>query len=562
MKRLYIGGLLFFTFWNVVFSQSYRNPMDFPMILSANFGELRSNHFHSGIDIKTQMAENKRVHAIEDGYVSRIVVSPSGYGLALYIDHPKTGHTSLYGHLNSFAPQIAKYVKEKQYESESYRVDLTLEKDAIPLKKGDFIAYSGNTGGSLGPHVHFEIRDTESGRVLDPLVYYKSQITDTTKPEFRGIAVYPISGKGVVNGSSSPVRQNITKNKKGEIQGLKTTMEAWGKIGVGVKAYDRMTGTTNVYGVRNVRLLLDGNEIFNSTIDGYSFDQTRMINTFADYDAWIKSKDWYMKSFIEDGNKLPFYNSTNGSYIEVNQERIYKLKYELTDLYGNVATYEFSITGKKQNIPTEPACSLYMPWDRDNRYISDTFSLIIEKGNLYNDCCFSLKRIPSQQYLSDVYQVNNNAVPLDKKAEMKIKLNIDTLNQKSQYGIVRVRNGSKSWIGGVYEDGFLIGSIRELGSSYAVYYDNTPPAIEPVQPIGWVKQKNIKIRLSDNLSGIKSVKGTIDGDYILLTNDVKSPVYSYAFDDEKLQKGQNHQLKIIVYDRCDNMSEYTYEFYY
>src|SRR5690554_7328050 len=222
----------------LTYTQTYIYPVTVPPALSGGFGELRSNHFHSGIDFKTQQVVNKPIVSIEDGYVSRISVSPGGYGLALYVTHPSTGHTSVYAHLNSFSKAIADWVKEKQYEQERFNVNLYPGEGTLPVKRGEQIALSGNTGSSGGPHLHFEIRDTRSEHPLDALEYL-SPISDTQKPDLRGIAFYPTSGKGVINGSNNPTRLNISKDSNGNPLGLGRTINAWGRIGVGVKAYDR-----------------------------------------------------------------------------------------------------------------------------------------------------------------------------------------------------------------------------------------------------------------------------------------------------------------------------------
>ena len=204
MKYYNLFILLFTVFSTTAYSQQYTNPVNIPSALSGNFGELRNNHFHSGIDYKTQQVINKPIIAIADGYVSRINVSPGGYGLALYIDHPETDHTSVYGHLNSFSKSIADYVKEQQYERESYSVTLYPGQGILPVKKGEQIALSGNTGSSGGPHLHFEIRDTKSQDPLDPLQFLGRNVSDTQRPDIRGVAFYPVEGKGMVNGSSNP----------------------------------------------------------------------------------------------------------------------------------------------------------------------------------------------------------------------------------------------------------------------------------------------------------------------------------------------------------------------
>jgi len=561
MKKLSII-LLFILLLTVKIHAQYESPLKIPLYLSGNFGELRNNHFHSGIDFKTQGVINKPIYSIEDGYISRISVSPGGFGLALYVTHPSTGQVSVYGHLESFIPEIADYVKEKQYEQESYRVNLFPGEGTFNVKKGGLIAYSGNTGSSGGPHLHFEIRDAVTENVIDPLYYYKNKMEDKVSPELRGIAVYPVQGEGVVNGSRDPLRQNIQKTKQGQYQSLKTAINVWGKIGVGVKAYDKMTGTQNIYGVRIIRLFVDNNKLFESEIHTFSFDQTRMLNSFIDFEDWRLNKSFFMKSFVEPGNKLPFYKVENGGYLTINEERTYNIRYELEDIYGNKTDYKFQITGKKQPIPELKKGSLYMAWNEDNYYISDNFTFTIPKGNLYDDFIFVLKKVQSDRYDSDLFVVNDVPVPLHNEGRMRIALKTDTLQNKSQYGIISIDRDKQNWIGGSYEDGKISVPIREIGYTYAVASDNNAPDITPVQPEKWEKESTIKIKVTDDLSGVLSCKGMIDGKYTLFGNDMKSPVYTYKFDPERLEKGKKHELTFTAADACGNTSEYKTEFYY
>jgi len=558
-KVIFLLLLLIFNLASVAQNHTYRSPLDIPLILSANFGELRPNHFHTGIDFKTQGVENKPVYSIEDGYVSRISVSPSGYGLAIYVNHV-TGQTSACGHVNKFAPKIAEYVKNKQYEKESYRVDLKLGEGELPVKKGELIAYSGNTGSSGGPHVHFEIRETETDLAIDPLPFYQTAIADGAAPQLKGIAVYPIESKGVVNNSSKPFRENITAAKTGGYAPIKEPIKAWGKIGVGVYTIDRMTGTHNIYGVKRVRLFLDNLEIFASDITSVNFDKTRMINSMTDFEFWYNKKIFYQKSFVEPGNTLDIYKTTNNGYIDVNEEKVYKLRYELEDLYGNQTTYFFDIQGKVQDIPQPEEYSQLMKHDEDNYFSADLFSLTIPQGNLYSDLYFSFQRTLSSKYLSSLYRVHKTAVPLHGYCDMTIKLTKDSLLNKAQYGIVRINGDRQYWVGGTYNNGAVTGRIRELGSTYAVSYDTKAPVITPVTPAKWVNQQKIVIRLADNLSGITSYRGTINGEFVLFAHDVKKPLYIYKFDPKHIKKGQVHKLAFTAKDACGNESTYEYEF--
>lgn len=542
-------------------AQQYIHPLNIPPALSGNFGELRNNHFHSGIDYKTQQAVNKPILAIEDGYVSRINVSPGGYGLALYIDHPVTGHTSVYGHLNSFSGKIADYVKTKQYEQESYRVELYPEKNELPVSRGEQIALSGNTGSSGGPHLHFEIRDTRTQDPLDVLEYVPN-VPDTRKPDLRGIAFYPVQGKGIVNGSSNPTRLTISKDKSGNPLGLGRTITAWGRIGVGVKAYDRMNGQNNIYGVKFVRLFLDNELIYNSTMRRFSFDKTRMLNSFVDFEDWRLRNSFFMKSFIEPGNTLPLYKTTNNGYIDINEEKNYRLRYELEDHSGNTLSYSFTIQGKNTVIPEKPACNNHMTWSLSNSYMDYGFALTIPAGNLYSDFCFSHSATKNAAFLSDVHSVNKNRIPLHNNATMWIKLTADSLANKSRYGIVTVNNnGTRGWVGGTYKNGGMETTIRELGFRYAVMADTIPPAITPVEPANWASRRQIRIRLSDNLSGVAFHRGEINGQFVLFSNDMKSSVYTYVFDSSRLAKGPQ-ELVFTARDGAGNVTEYRYNFTY
>ncbi len=566
-NKLFLSVSLFFISTGFsgfsVYSQPYASPVNIPPALSANFGELRSNHFHSGLDYKTQQVTNKPVIAIADGYISHISVSPGGYGLALYINHPATGHTSVYGHLNSFSKPIADYVKEKQYEQESYRIELYPEPGLLAVKKGQQIGLSGNTGSSGGPHLHFEVRDTQTHDPLDPLHFFSQTIPDTQKPDIRGIAFYPIGGKGVVNGSSDPLRLDIGKNNSGIPLALNQPVNAWGKIGIGVKAYDRMNGQSNIYGVKHVRLFVDEKQVFSSSINRFSFSKTRMLNSFIDFEEWRKRSSFYMKSFVEPGNRLNFYDAVNNGYIDITEERNYRMRYELEDHHGNTLIYSFVVKGQQQPITQAATCNNFMSWTLHNSFVNLDFMLDIPPENLYSNFCYTHRKISSAAYYSDIHQVNESPVPLHHNATIWIKLNADTLKNRKQYGIVEIGGtGNISWIGGTYKRGGVETSIRELGRRYAIDTDTVPPKITPVNPEKWVAARRIQIRLTDNKSGISNFKGTVNGKFVLFSHDMKSSLYTYVFDDSRLEKGKTQELVFTATDGAGNTTEYRHDFLY
>lgn len=540
------------------FAQKYSNPVDVPIALSGGFGELRANHFHSGIDYKTLQVINKPIYSIADGYVSRISVSPSGYGLALYVTHEDTGHTSVYAHLNSFADNIAAYVRKQQYEKETFRIELYPEKDMFPVTKGQQIALSGNTGSSGGPHLHFEVRDAITQDPLDPLDFFKNTVLDTQKPDLRRISFYPQLGKGVINGSNEPIRINIAKNNQGAPLAVGQTIRAWGKIGVGVEAYDKMNGQHNIYGIKHVRLFVDEKKHFSQTIGRYSFSNTSMLNALIDYEDWRKRRTFLMKSFVLPGNKLNFYDTVDNGYININEERNYRMRYELEDYHGNVLTYSFVIEGVKQDIAVPEDKGYYMSYIFRNYFVDSDFVLDIPRDNLYEDVFYYHNKISSDEYLSDIYKINDKPVPLHNSAKMWIKLKVDTLSNKKQYGIVDV-TGRMSWVGGIYKNGGVETSIGELGKQYAISYDNVLPVITPVNAASWKSNRKIQVRLSDNLSGIAHFRGTINGEYVLFKHDMKSPVYTYTFDEVVAKQSGALHFEFVVTDGAGNVARYEYE---
>ena len=541
----------------------YAEPLNIPPALSAGFGELRNNHFHSGIDFKTQQVVNKPVFAVADGYISRISVSPGGYGLALYIDHPEQGHTTVYGHLNSFSKQIAEYVENKQYENESYRVNLNLEPHEIPVVKGQQIALSGNTGSSGGPHLHFEVRDRETQGPLDPLQYVAQNIRDTQSPDLSGIAFYPIPSQGVVNGISTPTRLNIGKSKAGNPLPLQKKITAWGKIGVGVKAYDKMNGQNNIYGVKHIRLFVDDSLRFSSTINEYLFEETRIMNSFVDFEDWRNNKSFFMKSYIEPGNKLRIYNGDHDGYININEERAYPMRYELEDHHGNITTFSFTVDGKLQTIGNNPICENLMAWQGNNRYADYDFMLSIPKGNLYTDFCFQHTSTMdvSNKYYSDIHEVNNKPIPLHKDGKMWLKIKNDTLPQRDKYGVVKINKGNSrdNWMGGTYKNGGLELSISELGDRFAISMDSIAPKIEALSPQTWKQNGRIRIKLTDDKSGIRTFRGTIDGEFVLFEHDSKSSIYTYTFNRERLGELPIKSFRFVATDGVGNESVYEYK---
>ena len=541
---------------NTAEAQQLRKPMDIPVLLSGNFGELRSNHFHSGIDFKTQGVEGKPIHSVQDGYVSRISVSPWGYGNGLYITHPD-GTTTVYGHLQKFSQKITAYLKEKQYEQESFNVNLSLTPDELPVKEGELVALSGNTGSSGGPHLHFEVRDTETEEPMDPIEYYKDLIKDTQAPKIQGIMVYSMPGKGVVNGSRRKLELKPVTAKNGK-QTLTGKIEAWGEIGLAVKGYDYMDNTSNIYGIKDITLTADSQVIFHSNLDRFAFDESRYLNSFTDFEEWKEHRSFYIKSFVDPGNRLRFIESLNRGILTIDEPRTYHLTYQLADAFGNTTRLSIQIEGKEQPIPeVDTENTELFHWWSDNRFGAKGIRLTIPKGNLYDDLYFRYSVKEDSAALGATHILHNKPVAFHKSAKLSLRLQTDTLENKQQYGIVRLQNGRRSWTGGVYRNGWVDADIKETGS-YTLGQDLVPPTITPLNPATWVSKQAIALRLSDNLSGVQTYRGEIDGQYVLFEMNSKS-VITYHFDKERLARGK-HTLKLVVTDACGNQSTYTYPF--
>ncbi len=534
------------------FNFTIDSPLHRTMFLSGNFGELRNNHFHSGLDIKAQ--SGTPVYAVEDGFVSRISVSPYGFGLAVYIDHPQKGITTVYGHLSRFSPLIDKAVKQQQYSQEKFSVNFYLKEDEIKVKKGQIIAYSGNSGSSGGPHLHFEIRETKSESPLDPMPFLKSYLKDTRPPQIRSISVYPVEGivnNGYVRKSFSAIRQ-----KSGTMT-LASPITAWGKIILGVKAYDYMNETSNIYGVYSIRLFVDNKMVYSSAIERFSFDESRTINSYIDYEDWIKQRSFVMRSYVAPGNYLPFYkNVVDQGIITIDQERAYKIRYELRDRCGNLTTCSFTINGKKRNILMDRPKNNICLYDQDNAINTNDISLFIPKGSLYENVQLKCSRNDDNSYT-----IGQEYIPLHSYCTLKVKVPSDTIINKRQYYLARVSKNRETPYTGIYKNGYLEVKIRELGK-FVLKSDTTNPVITPLSSAQWGNLGKIRIKIGDRHTGVESFRGEIDGKFALFEMDGKSAILSCKLDPKRIEKNKKHSLKLTVVDRCGNQSVYENSFYW
>lgn len=530
-------------------------PMEIPIILSGNFGELRNNHFHSGLDMKTQGRTGIPIHSVEDGYVSRIVVSPWGFGRAIYITHPDIGLTTVYGHLDSFSKEIDKAVRDRQYELERFNVDLNFMPGELPVKRGQLIALSGNAGSSGGPHLHIDVRDTKTEEALDPMPYFKKYINDKVAPQVRSLALYCMEGEGVLSGTNQKSASRAGEN-------LKKPFTAWGKVVPAIKAYDKMSGTTNIYGVKYLSLKVDGKEVYRRTIDKFDFADTRAVNTLVDYSGVVNSGSWTMWTRQPESRPLQeMIKSVDNGIITIDEEREYSCEWILEDEHGNVARQPFKIIGKQTDIPEKPQKGNLFSYQGRNTYSDENIKVTFPEETFYDDVYFTIKSVDMPGYITPAYDIADRAIPISGEYTVEIRLPNDTVADKSKYCLVRINGKRRSAVDSEYANGTIVGTPSALGR-FAVTTDTTAPTIRPEKPQLWSKNGRVSFIIADNLSGIKTYRGEIDGKFALFELDGKTGRLSFKMDSARFQKGKSHTVKVNVTDACGNSSNYSGKFHW
>ena len=524
---------------------SFIPPFDFPITFSGNFGEIRANHFHGGLDFKTGGTIGKPVRALADGYISRIrVTHGSGYVLDVAYDN---GYSTINRHLSAFVGDVARRVEDLQYEKESWEVEITPEPDEYPVKAGQIIALSGNTGYSFGPHLHLDMIETATDEYIDPLPFFMNKVKDKTAPRAEGIMLFPQSGKGVVEGKQT--RRAFPAHPTKPIT-------AWGLIGAGIRAYDYMDGVQNKYGVKAVILEVDGEEVFRSTVDRFAYEENRYIN------SWTHGQ--YMKSFIEPGNHLRMLHASNGNrgLVDINEERPYRFVYTLSDALGNTSKVCFTVQGQKTTIaPVEHREKYALKWDKVNYLQEPGLELVIPKGMLYDNVLLNYSVRADSGDIAFTYQLNDTRIPMHDACDLRIGLRRRPVEDMTKYYVAGVTaRGGKYRIGGKYEDGVMKVRIRDLGT-YTVAVDTVPPVITPVNQAQWGRTGKIIFKAKDKETGINTYRGTIDGKYALFgkPNSISGNLVC-ELDPKYVEKGGKHVVEMTVTDGCGNRTTGQFEF--
>lgn len=563
MKRLFFLAGLCMTSLVVSGQQQvdFRPPMDIPLVLSGNFGELRTNHFHSGIDIKTQGVTGHKVFAIEGGYVSRIKVQTGGYGKALYLSHPG-GYTSVYGHLEAYNDGISKYVRDIQYKRQTHQLDLYLEPGEIKVTRGEVVALSGNTGSSSGPHLHFEIRRTADQVPLNGLLF-DFPIADNIPPKILQAAIYPLDETAAVDHATEPLYLN-TRITNGATRIIgHNPIKVHGQIGFGVEVYDYLDGAPNRCGIFSLDLEIDGKQAFYSEMGEFSFAESRFINAHIDYARKYDANRKVQRLFKVPYNGLSIYKfNENDGVIVFSDTLVHEVRITATDSYGNSTSLQFQVQGSAAPVAREaaPPEGYHLAYDDENSFSGPNIELRFPAYCFYDDVDFRFASDKGPGNLfSDVFQLHDGSVPVHRSFEITVKPDRIPEGLADRLCLVGIEeDGSVTFAGGTYSEGKITGSLRSFGE-YAVGIDTLPPEIRPLDLYDGKdvsSQPGIRFRISDDLSGINTYNGYINGEWVLFEYDPKNELLFHEFDGRVPFSEKNNELEIVLSDAKGNITTY------
>ncbi len=536
----------------------FQSPLDIPMQLSGNFGELRPNHFHAGFDLKTNQKEGLSVYASASGYISRIKISHGGYGKAIYVTHPN-GFTTVYGHLQSGYGAIEDYIKKEQYAAKSYEIEVFLKPTELPVKQKEIIAFSGNTGGSDGPHLHFEIRDTQSEKVINPLYFgFNSTIKDTKKPYLMGLYAYPIDENSIVNQSKRPLLITYDQMVNGDY--LVEKISASGKIGFGIVVNDLDDVSWNTNGAFKIQTTLNGKPSFGYQFDTFSFDETSRINALIDYYTYKTQKIRIQKLFSKNPYSLSILKTDeNFGVINVlpNENKTYKI--EVSDFQGNLLSICIPIVyshyeAKLSEIPKN--AKYFIKANRENMFSLKNATVTFPANTFYEDFPFDF------EIKEGVVKLHRDIVPLQSSFNLAIEDTVSSEKDREKM-FIGFFNGKKyiHYTTKRYKNTFSIYS-KTLGE-YKLMKDTIAPTISIAKSIEgkWISNQNkIELTIADDLSGIKSYEAFLNGTWILFEYESKLKRLTHSFNDGIVAEGKN-DLRVIVADNVGNSTIFETHFF-
>lgn len=530
-------------------------PMDTPLYLSAPFGSLRDNHFHSGMDIRTFEKEGLPVYAVADGYVSRIKVSAVGYGKAVYINHPN-GYTSVYAHLLKYEGAIANHIKSIHYLEQKFELDNFPTKDLIKIKKGEIIGWSGNSGGSTGPHLHFEIRDTKREESINPQLFGIPGV-DLFKPTLKRLVIYALNNNRPVVQHNIAINDNNTiKSDSGTLL-LDTLIIAKGPTGFGIEAYDYLMNENKTYSIYCTDFFFNQIKRFSYRIDRVNFAETKYINTHIDYDLYKRDGYRIQKCFLDDGNKAQVYPyMRNKGKVLIDDTLTHTVHFCVGDFDGRSHTFYAKVRSNNKTAYSETPCNDLVWYPNSKQiYKRDGITISIPEGALYDTLnpCVIVTKPNIKGILSAAYQIHTPNTPLHKS--IGIAIDTDTASIPSSKLLLASikKDGSLSSIGGEYKQGKVTSLTSNFGT-YVIIADTNSPTIKVLE----LSTKNelsdttkLLIKTTDNISGISTYNAFINNSWILLDYDAKNDLLQYEFDNKTIYN-QKQELHIIVIDKKGN----------
>lgn len=535
----------------------FSSPLNIPIVLSGTFGELRSNHFHSGIDIKTQGKEGIPIVAPADGYVSRIKVGQYGYGKALYVNHPN-GYTTVYAHLQKFGMDIQQYVKKVQYKKQSYQTgNLFPKPDQFLIKKGEVIGYTGDTGGSNGPHLHYEIRNTKTERIINPL-HFGMAIRDTRNPTISKLMAFPLDDFSRINQSSKETLIPIKYQGNGTYTANKIT--ANGFIGFGVHAFDKLNGANNKNGLYSLEMKVNGSTIYYHDVETFSFSETKFINLLIDYKHYRKFKRRFQKTHRVKGNKLSIYeNLVNDGKLLVKDSSNYNVEIIAKDFENNTSKVLIPVQGVANNtiFKKKDTTAYKVITNKFTKFSESGVTIAFPKNSFYKDVFLDFSIDGS------IAKIHDPIFPLRKRFTLTFDTShLSEQQQKDVYIADVTKEKYPRYVSTKKKKDKVYSNLRSLGS-YTLKFDTEKPTISFVnfKNDQWISAlPTLKVKIKDSDSGIKDWKASIDGKWILMEYNHKKGILTYDFSDIPLKHGK-HRFEIAVSDKVGNIKKVSAIFF-
>ena len=548
-------------------SEGYRSPLGIDLRLAGNFGELRSDHFHTGIDLKTWGQEGLPIRAIEKGQVSRIKVQEGGYGKALYIKHPD-GNTSVYAHLKHFSAQIDSFLKEAQYEHERGPIQLYPGNGILPVNKGDTVARSGNSGSSTAPHLHFEIRNSSSERPIDPLLF-DFDVFDRSAPEFHGLRLIWMDPEGREKEKVLSARK-VANGEYRPSSGRSVRIGAPQDLRLAVRTTDQATGTQNPLGVQALKLFIDGELQYSARFDTLDFSKNAYINAHIDHPYLHEAARTYHRCKILPHNELAIYGPDRTSSFHPIAGSTHQARIEAYDRSGNRSVLRFQIRSSKKadkaaQDEASPKNSFACRWDVQEKYRSRGLELSFRPKTLYQDHRLHIESdsLIEEGDLSQKHRVHNASIPLHKPFEARIEL--DSLPQGMKEKLF-ILSSDKKWgtraFKAEYEEGWAVGQVKRFGE-LSVRADSTSPEIRPIRTrdkIPKAGNESFRFHVGDNLSGIASYEAYVGCHWRIPYYDVKKQRIKVKVSDtlRPLPTGKT-RFVLRVRDRAGNQGSFVKE---